>query len=75
MNLFLLLIIVYPLVTILLTAVLWALTRKVSVPLIVTFVVFVLLMFFEYNTTFLIWVLVYTVISLVTSLLLKKRKR
>ncbi|MFS0752554.1 DUF2651 family protein [Oceanobacillus sp. 1P07AA] len=67
---FLLVLIVYPIFVILASVFGYFLFRKWFVFPSITLIVFLILTIFVYNTSFLIWAIIYTVMSLIFSLII-----
>ncbi|MFD2614161.1 DUF2651 family protein [Paenibacillus gansuensis] len=64
--------IIYPVIILLLSIVGYLLLKNAYIVPLLVFIFSVVLMFQAYNTTFLIWVFVYTVLSLVISFVSKR---
>jgi hypothetical protein len=73
MNAFSLVFFIFPALVIAASIIGYLLTRKRIVMPLVTFVVFTILMVTIFNTSFFIWVVLYTLISLAISFSMKQR--
>ncbi|WP_035341521.1 DUF2651 family protein [Alkalihalobacillus hemicellulosilyticus] len=71
---FISILVVYPIILILASIIGYILLHKWMVMPILTFIVFTILTFTIFNPSFYVWVLIYTLLSLLVSLIMKKVK-
>jgi hypothetical protein len=71
-NLFALIFIVFPVITLLLSIAGYFLMKNVYIVPFLVFLSTITMMYTVYNTTFLIWVVVYTLLSLIISVITKQ---
>lgn len=73
---FVLVLMIFPVIIIFLSMIITGITKKFFIIPIITFIVFLILTYTIFNESFLFWVIVYTILSLIvsiaTSLIMKK---